>query len=139
MKEKYNADFFVNLKSNVAKDESRDDSTRHKSDLRMVFEIGDITDGIHHPDESFDLIICKKTLDFVLYGAGSAANAKSMMTECYRLLNKDHGVMMILSTAKPEDRAFFYEQNPWAGVENIVLPVNGISIDQKKGHQRCEL
>jgi hypothetical protein len=136
VKQKYDDKFFIDLRGNIAKDESRDDSTRHKSDPKMIFEVGDITDGIHHPDESFDLIICKKTLDFILCGAGSAANAKSMMSECYRLLNKDHGVMMILSTAKPEDRAFFYEQDPWAGVENIKLPTNGTCIDQKKGHQR---
>jgi ubiquinone/menaquinone biosynthesis C-methylase UbiE len=146
--EKYDADFFADLQSSVSKKEllctalgleSRDEINHHSTRLptpKMIFEVGDITEGIHHPDESFDLIICKKTLDFVLCGAGSAANAKSMMTECYRLLNKDHGIMMILSTAKPEDRAFFYEQDPWSGVENIKLPINGVGLDQKKGHER---
>lgn len=144
VREKYDANFFADLRSRIEKKEllcnalgleSRDDSNHHASTRlltpKMTFEVGDIAEGMNHPDESFDLIICKKTLDFILCGAGSAANAKSMMTECYRLLNKDHGVMMILSTAKPEDRAYFYEQNPWSGVENIKLP-----IDQKKGHER---
>jgi hypothetical protein len=136
VKQRYDARFFVDLRGNTAKEESRDDNIRHKLDPKMIFEVGDITDGLHYPDESFDLIICKKTLDFILCGAGSAANAKSMMNECYRLLNKDHGVMMILSTAKPEDRAFFFEQDPWSGVENIKLPGDGTCIDQKKGNQR---
>ncbi len=144
MREKYDANFFADLRSSIGKKEllcnalgleSRDDSNHHASTRlltpKMTFEVGDIAEGINHPDESFDLIICKKTLDFILCGAGSAANAKSTMTECYRLLNKDHGVMMILSTAKPEDRAFFYEQDPWSGVENIKLPIN-----ENKGQER---
>jgi ubiquinone/menaquinone biosynthesis C-methylase UbiE len=106
VKQWYDARFFVDLRGSTAKEESRDDNIRRKSDPKMVFEVGDITDGLHYPNESFDLIICKKTLDFILCGAGSAANAKSMMNECYRLLNKDYGVMMILSTAIADDRAF---------------------------------
>jgi hypothetical protein len=148
--DKYDANFFNHLQSSIEKKEllhdalrleSRDDSNQIASSSnripKLIFEVGDITEGIHHPDESFDLIICKKTLDFVLCGAGSVANAKAMMTECYRLLNKDHGVMIILSTAKPENRAFFFEQDPWSGVENIKLTMSPTEHDQKKGHERC--
>lgn len=146
--DKYDADFFNNLHSSIEKREllhnalrleSRDDSNQKASSYRvpkLIFEVGDITEGIHHPDESFDLIICKKTLDFVLCGAGSIANAKAMMTECYRLLNKDHGVMIILSTAKPENRAFYFEQDPWSGVENIKLTMSPVEHEQKKGYER---
>ena len=148
MNNKYDANFFNHRQSSIEKREpshdalrleSRDDSNQKASSYcipKLIFEVGDITEGIHHPDESFDLIICKKTLDFVLCGAGSIANAKAMMTECYRLLNKDHGVMIILSTAKPENRAFFFEQDPWSGVENIKLTMSPVEHDQKKGHER---
>lgn len=147
MRERYDEKFFAELQECMVKREilrtslglveSRDDksdeayldaaSTHAPS---MSFECGDITEGLHHyPDEAFDLIIAKKTLDVILCGAGSIANARSMLSECFRLLNKDHGVLMILSSAKPEDRAVYFENDPWTGVVNIKLP----SKEDKEG------
>jgi hypothetical protein len=155
VQEKYDASFFAELQSCMEREdilrnslglhvESRDDSNIHDATKRghtptMTFEYGDITDGLHYQNESFDLIICKKTLDAVLCSAGSVSNVRSMISECFRLLNKDHGVMIILSSGKPEDRAVFFENDCWSGVENIRLPScsdDGHHFDQRKGHER---
>lgn len=159
MNDKYDSNFFVNLTSRLQREEqlrnslgipldmmeSRDDSNLNAANNvpapKMTFEVGDITtgEGMHqYADGSFDLIIVKKTLDIVLAGPGSVSDAKSMMSECYRLLNSDHGVMIVLSSAKPEDRAFYFEQDPWSGVENIRLPSkeDGQWDQQRKGHER---
>lgn len=148
MEEKYNDEYFAELSIRQERKElhcdpkleSRDDgsslSTTRPPIPKMTFHVGDVTEGLGFPNESFDLIICKKTLDVILCGVGSVTNAKSMMTECFRLLNKEHGVMMILSSAKPEDRAYYFEQDPWSGVENIKLPSMDQGIEQRRSHER---
>lgn len=163
VKEKYNHDFFVELNACLQREdllrctlglapkllhdnerpnesESRDEANVFSADgggdfPSMAFEHGDIVQGLDYSDESFDLIICKKTLDIVLCGAASIGDTRRMMSECYRLLNKNHGVMIILSSAKPEDRAIFFEQDPWSGVMNIKLPSKD-SGRERKGHEK---
>ncbi len=150
VQEKYNGKYFEELSirqqrkklhCDTPKLESRDDgstiSTACQDPIpKMTFHVGDVTEGLGFPNESFDLIICKKTLDVILCSVGSVTNAKSMMNECFRLLNKEHGVMMILSSAKPEDRAYYFEQDPWSGIENIKLPTMDQSFEQKTSHER---
>ena len=152
VQEKYDESFMADLQSCIEREqllkhslgpESCDDSNQDaaKEPVRtcpkMTFEHGDITEGIRCPNESFDLVTCKKTLDIVLCGAGSVANMRSMMTECFRLLNKDHGAMMMFSSAKPEDRAVYFECDNWAGVENVKLPSKEDGqFEQRKGHEK---
>lgn len=150
VQEKYDDKFHRDLQSCIKREdflrhtlglEARDDCdesiVRDTHAPKMTFENADITKGIDHQDESFDLIICKKTLDVILCGAGSVIDARAAITECFRLLNKDHGVMIILSSARPEDRAVYFENDPWSGVINIKLPgkVDDIT-SQKKGNER---
>ena len=136
---KYNANFFADLRSSIGEKlwlsnalglESCDDSNHHTST-----EVGDIAEGIHTTRRVVRPHHMQESTLFHFVWPGSAADTKSMMTECYCLLNKDHGVMMILSTAKPEE-AFFYEEDPWSGVEKVKLPINGVGLDQMKGHER---
>lgn len=144
MQERYGDEFFLSLESCIEHDvvlrhtlglESRDDHPQsERPEPSMTFEHGDITKGINHPDESFDLIICKKTLDMILCSAGSVAAARAMMSECFRLLNNEHGVMMIVSSGKPEDRATFFERDPWTGILNVKLPTH--NDDAIKSHHR---
>ena len=154
MRQKYDSHFFADLQSKLESEnslrnslgiESRDDNnnlnSRNVHTPKMTFVCADISEeGMYnYPDGYFDLILCKKTLDVVLMSEGAMTNAKLMMNECYRLLNKEHGVMLILSSAKPEDRAYYFEQNAWTGVENIRLPCmedNTNTTHQKKGHER---
>ena len=180
MQEKYDDEFFADLQSIIERGEmeeilrntlgleSRDDPQNDLNATKnavpsMTFEVADITENLNYPDESFDFIVCKKTLDVILCSAGSVANARSMLTECFRLLNKDHGVMMIISSASPEDRwvrissylflsltahhtnflpinhrAVFFENDAWSGVENIKLPrkKDDYQFDQRRGHER---
>lgn len=135
MREKYDESFFKELRRCIETEDLLRDSLRlePRDDVsplhgntcapKMTFEVADITEGLpSHPDGSFDLIICKKTLDMILCGAGSVAGARKMMTECFRLLNENSGVLMIFSNGKPEDRAIYFEKDGWTGVENIKLP-----------------
>lgn len=149
MKQKYDTDFLSDVRAACIKErlikqylllDSRDDCLdEFAADGEipsMTFEYGDITKGVQHSDEAFDLIICKKTLDVILCSAGSVADARSMMSECFRLLNKEHGVMIIVSSAKPEDRAVYFENDPWTGVVNIKLPISDNDEYQRKGNDR---
>lgn len=158
MREKYNHDFFVELHACKQREDLLRSSLGLKPKLElnmsspneeardeinfggdtfphMTFDLGDIVEGLNYADESFDLIICKKTFDIILCSASSAMHARTMMKECFRLLNKDHGVMIILSSGKPEDRAVYFEQEDWSGVMNIKLPSKDDGRE-RKGHEK---
>ena len=82
---------------------------------KMTFTCADITKELEFSNESFDIIINKGLLDSILCGNGSDANCRSMMQECSRLLDKQHGVMVIVSHGTPGDRLDFLQTTEWTG------------------------
>lgn len=68
---------------------------------------------------SFDLIVCKGSLDAVL--CHSRAGAMNMVSECTRLLAPGHGILFLVTSGNPDSRLEFLEyQNElshyWRGV-----------------------
>jgi SAM-dependent methyltransferase len=93
----------------------------------MDFICADITQTLPFEDASFDLIVCKGTLDAVLCSAGSKANALSMVRECHRLLAPGHGIFFLVTNGNPDNRIEYLEhQNQlnhyWRGVSVHILP-----------------
>lgn len=89
---------------------------RYKDDTNQEFECADITRSIPYPDETFDLIVCKGTLDAVLCSSFAAANVRNMMEQCSRVL-KDDGAMVIVSYGTTENRMMYMEDVWEGGVE----------------------
>jgi ubiquinone/menaquinone biosynthesis C-methylase UbiE len=102
MKEKYNA--------RIA-----DTQSLGVSDNLMSFEVADVTKSLPYSDSSFDLIICKGTLDAVLSSSGSIANCRALMDECCRVLNNNHGAMVVVTSGAPDSRMLYFEGDWWKG------------------------
>jgi SAM-dependent methyltransferase len=92
MKEKYNQEFCARFEC-----------------PKMDFVCADITKELPFEDKSFDLIVCKGTFDAILCGAGSVANATTVVAECSRVLANGHGVLFIVSYGNPDSRVVFLE------------------------------
>lgn len=91
----------------------------------MEFVCADVTRQLPFADSSFDLIICKGTLDAVLSSAGSVADVKRMMHECCRLLRDPHGAMVVVTHASPDNRLVFFENTGdewWVGINVHTVP-----------------
>jgi EEF1A lysine methyltransferase 4 len=77
----------------------------------MKFIYGDITKGLPFEDQSFDLIVCKGTLDSILCGEGSAASARTVIAECSRILVNGQGVLFLATHGNPDSRVVFLEHD----------------------------
>jgi ubiquinone/menaquinone biosynthesis C-methylase UbiE len=82
---------------------------RFKNVQKMTFECADVTTSLPYSDESFDLILCKGTIDAILCSNGAILKTKQMMAECHRLLHKDHGILVVVSFGTPDNRLFHFE------------------------------
>merc|ERR1711968_155952 len=65
--------------------------------------------ALDFPDETFDVVIDKGTLDSVLCGEGSTANTAKMCSEVSRVL-KPKGVFLIVSYGVPDNRLNYLEK-----------------------------
>ena len=77
--------------------------------IKMTYECHDITKALPYDDGSFDLIICKGTLDAILCSASSAHSARAFMNESCRVLNKDHGALVVVTYGTKESRLVHFE------------------------------
>eukprot|EP00968_Pinguiococcus_pyrenoidosus_P006674 scaffold442_cov268-Pinguiococcus_pyrenoidosus.AAC.82 len=68
--------------------------------------------ALEFPDESFDAVIAKATMDAILCGEGSTANVAKMCTEVSRVL-KPSGVFFIVSYGVPDNRLNYLEQEDY--------------------------
>ncbi|GMH52473.1 hypothetical protein TL16_g01238, partial [Triparma laevis f. inornata] len=69
--------------------------------------------SLEFPDESYDAVIGKATMDAVLCGEGSTANIAKMCSEVSRVLNGS-GVFFIVSYGVPDNRLNYLENDDYA-------------------------
>ena len=68
--------------------------------------------ALDFPDESYDAIVMKGTMDAVLCGEGSTANVAKMCAECSRVL-KPSGILLIVSYGQPDQRLQYLEKDDY--------------------------
>ncbi len=90
----------------------------------MKWEVMDVRD-IKYPENEFDLIVDKSTIDAILCGESSFVNVAIMLNEVQRVL-KVNGYYMIISYGQPENRIFHLER------EHLGFDISLYSI--KKGY-----
>ena len=75
--------------------------------------VGDVED-IHHmsyPDESFDVVIDKGTLDAIICGDEATCFPDKVLLEVKRVLKKD-GVYICITFGMPENRMDYFQKSP---------------------------
>ena len=126
MKEKYTNEWHTNLFANLRHERKlgEDDSSNTQPPQKMIFEVMDLTKKLKFANDTFDLIVCKGTLDAVLCCTNNTeCKIKCMMNECHRVLSsaEQRGVMMIISYGEPEYRLNLFDTNQWE-VKTYTVP-----------------
>ena len=117
MREKYDDAFHKALlekkmKGSASNGNDNDSSNAaNDSFVKMTYNCHDITKALPYADRSFDLIICKATLDAILCSTGSGHSARAFMEESCRILNKEHGVLVTITYGTKESRLVYFEKN----------------------------
>ena len=113
MREKYDDTFHKALVEQRMEEraisEGGSGSSSNESFNKMTYDCHDVTKALPYADGSFDLIICKATLDAILCSAGSGHSARAFMEESSRILNKDHGVLVTVTYGTKESRLVYFE------------------------------
>ncbi len=89
---------------------------------KMTFQCLDVTKKLEFDAESFDLIVCKGTLDAILCNQNAFDKVQSMMSECHRVLDNKHGVMVVVSYGRPDDRLTCFDTDQWREVKTYTVP-----------------
>ena len=102
----------------------------------MIFDVVDVTKPLPFPDSSFDLIICKGTLDAILCSPGATISIRTFIEESSRVLDASHGIMMIVTYGSRENRMQYLEDSKvWpGGIDVFEVPkpeVNNPNVDDK--------
>eukprot|EP01036_Dinobryon_divergens_P027449 gene27449-36225_t len=81
---------------------------RYKDKPTLQWQQMNVT-SLEFPDETFDVVIAKATLDAVLCGEGSTANVAKFCSEVSRVL-KPTGLFFIVSYGVPDNRLNYLEK-----------------------------
>ena len=81
---------------------------RYKEKPTLQWQQMNVT-ALDFPDETFDCVVAKATVDAVLCGEGSTANVAKLCTEVSRVL-KPSGVFFIVSYGVPDNRLNYLEK-----------------------------
>ena len=112
MREKYDDAFHEGLLEKMQRASEDGGGKADKSSgsfIKMTYECHDVTKTLPYDDGSFDLIICKGTLDAILCSASSVHSARAFMNESCRVLNKDHGALVVVTYGTKESRLVHFE------------------------------
>jgi len=96
---------------------------RHKDKATLTWQVMNAC-HLDFPDESFDCIVDKGTMDSILCGEGSTGNVAKMLSECVRVL-KPEGVFFMISYGVPDNRLGYLESEeyPWkVSVSTVAKP-----------------
>ena len=74
---------------------------RNKARKEMIYEVMDCCD-LSYPDNFFDCIIDKSTIDAILCGDNAFLNTALMLKESQRTLKEEGGKYIAISYGKPE-------------------------------------
>lgn len=75
---------------------------KHKNKPSLQWQQMNAT-GLDFPDETFDVVVAKATVDAILCGEGSSVNIAKVCAEVSRVL-KPKGVFFIVSFGVPDNR-----------------------------------
>ncbi|KAK8828963.1 hypothetical protein WA538_000966 [Blastocystis sp. DL] len=99
--------------------------------MSMKWDVEDI----HHmsyPDESFDVVIDKGTLDAIICGDEATCFPDKVLLEVNRVLKKD-GVYICITFGMPENRMDYFQKSPlkWK-ITHIPLPKKVVSTQSSQ-------
>ncbi|KAL7465578.1 hypothetical protein ACHAXS_005899 [Conticribra weissflogii] len=89
---------------------------------KMLFQCFDVTKPFPYTDQSYDLIVCKGTFDAILCASKRLEKVRIMMKECHRVLDENHGVMLIVSYGDPEKRLGCFDSEKWKEIKTFTVP-----------------
>jgi SAM-dependent methyltransferase len=82
----------------------------HDLSKLLEFVCADVTKPLPgYAPGSFDLILCKGTLDAILCSLGSHSYAKCFIRNCVQLLSPKNGVLALITTGNPDSRFEYLE------------------------------
>ncbi|KAL7550737.1 hypothetical protein ACHAWF_013956 [Thalassiosira exigua] len=126
-----NDEAMISPAKNRTRSTSRSLPKKRTAPVKLTFQCMDVTKKLGFPDQSFDLVFCKYhsllfllfkgTLDAVLCGANTGERVQRMMEECHRVLDREHGAMVIVSYGAPEGRLNCFDNSRW-DVKTYTVP-----------------
>ena len=135
MRKKYTDSWYMEMQKRLRKEQQlKDDATSSKMlpsikqsnetpiENKMIFDCHDVTKKLEYEDSSFDLVVCKGTLDAILCNQNAHEKVQSMMIECHRVLDDGHGAMLIVSYGDPGNRLDCFDGVLWKEVKSYAVP-----------------